>query len=142
MSRRPPRSTLFPYTTLFRPHRLSTIAALAAEGEEACGEKPFSEETMAYLHSLIESMRAVVQPAGKILCVEDDGDHARFIATILEDAGYETRIGEDPLGFISGVWTFHPVLILLAIMVPGTGAADLAGSLRTGGAYATPRIVF
>src|ERR1051326_1141124 len=131
MSRRPPRSTLFPYTTLFRPHRLSTIAALAAEGEEACGEKPFSEETMAYLHSLIESMRAVVQPAGKILCVEDDGDHARFIATILEDAGYETRIVEDPLDFNFSVSTFHPDLILMDIMLPGTRSEEHTSELQS-----------
>src|SRR3712207_7140947 len=40
MIRRPPRSTLFPYTTLFRSHRLP----LAARGEEGdggrCRHKP------------------------------------------------------------------------------------------------------
>src|SRR5689334_14472668 len=45
-------------------HRVNPIAAIAAEGEEACGEKPFSEETIAYLRSLIDSMRVAVQPLG------------------------------------------------------------------------------
>src|SRR5260221_10042245 len=31
MIRRPPRSTLFPYTTLFRSHRIAVIGAAAAE---------------------------------------------------------------------------------------------------------------
>src|SRR2546426_7897200 len=33
MIRRPPRSTLFPYTTLFRSHVLFVIAGWPAEGE-------------------------------------------------------------------------------------------------------------
>jgi len=123
-------------------HRLSTIAALAAEGEEACGEKPFSDETIAYLQSLVESLRAAVQPAGKILCVEDDDEQARVIAMILEDAGYEVHVVEDPLDFNFSVSTFHPDLILMDIMLPGKNGVELARSLRTDAAYATTPIVF
>src|SRR2546426_6954033 len=35
MIRRPPRSTLFPYTTLFRSHRLLAIAAYRRAGVDA-----------------------------------------------------------------------------------------------------------
>src|SRR2546426_8688210 len=34
MIRRPPRSTLFPYTTLFRPHRLDQRAEVAVAREQ------------------------------------------------------------------------------------------------------------
>src|SRR3712207_7427617 len=38
MIRRPPRSTLFPYTTLFRSHRTLTAVALRAGGVEAVAD--------------------------------------------------------------------------------------------------------
>src|SRR2546430_17609868 len=42
MIRRPPRSTLFPYTTLFRSHRslLPYLAVAAALLAAACGDNP------------------------------------------------------------------------------------------------------
>src|SRR5256885_6692242 len=39
MIRRPPRSTLFPYTTLFRPHRPRVLAPLAVRGAPAAGRR-------------------------------------------------------------------------------------------------------
>src|SRR5438067_9868978 len=36
MIRRPPRSTLFPYTTLFRSERWSTAVPFACSGERYC----------------------------------------------------------------------------------------------------------
>src|SRR3712207_8218213 len=38
MIRRPPRSTLFPYTTLFRSH--AAIAAVARQGVGSAGRRP------------------------------------------------------------------------------------------------------
>src|SRR3712207_8580506 len=40
MIRRPPRSTLFPYTTLFRSHRPLPAAALGAAADAAPGPEP------------------------------------------------------------------------------------------------------
>src|SRR2546429_2240826 len=58
MIRRPPRSTLFPYTTLFRSRRLSPSRAAAsprcrlqALRPKACGTSPRSEEHTSELQS-------------------------------------------------------------------------------------------
>src|SRR3712207_7078601 len=40
MIRRPPRSTLFPYTTLFRSADASGIVLVLHIGEPRCGERP------------------------------------------------------------------------------------------------------
>src|SRR3712207_7177122 len=40
MIRRPPRSTLFPYTTLFRSHRVAGLPQRADAGELAPGAQP------------------------------------------------------------------------------------------------------
>src|SRR2546422_4143046 len=40
MIRRPPRSTLFPYTTLFRSHYLSDLAAVVVEYQRRAAVRP------------------------------------------------------------------------------------------------------
>src|SRR5437016_11362417 len=59
MTRRPPRSTLFPYTTLFRSHREappasleSLVTALAPPPEALRGQTARSEEHTSELQSL------------------------------------------------------------------------------------------
>src|SRR2546430_9111360 len=56
MIRRPPRSTLFPYTTLFRSHVHDVVAAFAEQGleltpEPKAGRDPRSEEHTSELQS-------------------------------------------------------------------------------------------
>jgi len=124
-------------------HGLSAIAALAADGEEAC--ESFDDETIPYLLSILDSMRAVVavtHESGRILCVEDDGDHANFITAILEHAGFETRTIADPAGFDFALATFRPDLILMDIVLPGITGVELARSIRSDNAYATVPIIF
>src|SRR2546430_12233556 len=47
MIRRPPRSTLFPYTTLFRSHRVDIFSFGVAAYELLTNQKPFPGETPA-----------------------------------------------------------------------------------------------
>src|SRR5271167_5187314 len=51
MIRRPPRSTLFPYTTLFRSHLLTESGIAAAITREPVGQKMRSEEHTSELQS-------------------------------------------------------------------------------------------
>ena len=137
-------------------HGLPAIAALAAEGEEACAAEALDDEGIAYLNSIVDSLRDGT-PAGaaaphvvavedehfgRILCVEDDPDQLRYVCTILEDAGYEVRTIDDPTDFDFAVSMFHPDLILMDIILPGTTGVELTRTIRGDAAYATVPIVF
>src|SRR3712207_7745887 len=50
MIRRPPRSTLFPYTTLFRSHDGATAVGVPAERHQV-GQRPDVERLLRRLHS-------------------------------------------------------------------------------------------
>src|SRR5437016_2726580 len=112
---------------------LTAISALAREGEDICNEAESlrDTETLTYLRSLLEMMRATaVEPSdepappveqktneneGRVLCVEDDSDQARYITTILESAGYEVRAITNPKDFDFTLAVFRPQLILMDI---------------------------
>src|SRR6202023_4111057 len=52
MIRRPPRSTLFPYTTLFRSNRRDALGHADTEVDDAVGLRTRSEEHTSELQSL------------------------------------------------------------------------------------------
>src|SRR5437016_10948267 len=52
MIRRPPRSTLFPYTTLFRSRRRNIRGAFTVHKPQCCAGKARSEEHTSELQSL------------------------------------------------------------------------------------------
>src|SRR5437016_8089951 len=54
MIRRPPRSTLFPYTTLFRSHRINSVRIVAGDNSytDSAGKMWRSEEHTSELQSL------------------------------------------------------------------------------------------
>src|SRR5687768_17796753 len=55
MIRRPPRSTLFPYTTLFRSATLTSMLALAACSEQHVGTRPPVVETLGFSELAVTS---------------------------------------------------------------------------------------
>src|SRR5687768_17983134 len=69
MIRPPPRSTLFPYTTLFRSPRNSCCAALAPRSASSCG-LPRSEEHTSELQSRLHLVcRLLLEKKKKTLLV-------------------------------------------------------------------------
>src|SRR2546426_6721762 len=63
MIRRPPRSTLFPYTTLFRSHAAAFAAELRRVGDLLTRSSSGDEEALsAELDPLIERIRALGGP--------------------------------------------------------------------------------
>src|SRR3712207_7431872 len=64
MIRRPPRSTLFPYTTLFRSHELgtplATIALVAKELEKSAPREGDFIEDVRLLRSQVERCREIL----------------------------------------------------------------------------------
>src|SRR5258708_22116758 len=61
MIRRPPRSTLFPYTTLFRSVVVHAVAALAQEGADALGQRRAGRAAVAVADDEVGMDQARVQ---------------------------------------------------------------------------------
>src|SRR5260370_23633473 len=59
MIRRPPRSTLFPYTTLFRSEQLEPVAAFAAKDEQIAGQRVLAELLLNQARQRIEALAHV-----------------------------------------------------------------------------------
>src|SRR3712207_6858824 len=71
MIRRPPRSTLFPYTTLFRSDALGVLGDLGLVGDEHDGD-PLVVELLEERHDL--DGRPAVQIPGGLVGEEQGGD--------------------------------------------------------------------
>src|SRR3712207_1294302 len=78
MIRRPPRSTLFPYTTLFRSAHEAALSQYAHERLRA-----------------MNSVRIIGQAKGKgaIIAFEMKGAHAHDVATVIDRQGVAVRAG-------------------------------------------------
>jgi diguanylate cyclase (GGDEF)-like protein len=109
-------------------------------GADACFEKPVDWELVVHkLYQLLE--RASVQ-APRILVVEDDPDHAAFVRSALESAGYEVRVCDAPRQFKEVLAAFKPDLIVMDIVLPDVSGYDLARFVRQDEQYVTLPIVF
>src|SRR3989449_1947993 len=80
MIRRPPRSTLFPYTTLFRS------AILSEEG---------LENVFARHHRLAEGVRAAVRAWGLKLCAKAPKWHSDTVSAIMVPEGFSGARSEE-----------------------------------------------
>src|SRR2546430_944146 len=117
MIRRPPRSTLFPYTTLFRSDMNATVALLEVEGEVA----PCAEKLTAINESLQgrERLLTATARASRLLleAAEVRGAIPRVLGLIGEAARVdrvnvlEARVGPmgEPLLVMTSEWTAEGV---------------------------------
>jgi diguanylate cyclase (GGDEF)-like protein len=109
-------------------------------GADACFEKPVDWDLVVHkLYQLLE--RASVQ-APRILVVEDDPDHAAFVRSALESAGYEVGVCDAPRQFKEVLAAFKPDLIVMDIVLPDVSGYDLARYVRQDDQYVTLPIVF
>src|SRR2546421_10467519 len=90
MIRRPPRSTLFPYTTLFRSNRLECEAdslkpfaqRLAAEEQKRLhARRPLDKRRQNFLEALKRTARQVLS-RGRLHLLETFGDDARHAVPV------------------------------------------------------------
>src|SRR5258708_29058802 len=65
MIRRPPRSTLFPYTTLFRSPLLRPVRVGVGDHEHAPRGMPFAEPQEVRVVGLVEAQRGVLLLPGR-----------------------------------------------------------------------------
>jgi diguanylate cyclase (GGDEF)-like protein len=109
-------------------------------GADAYFEKPVDwQALMRRLHHLLERRRA---EAGRVLSVEDDPDQASFLRAVLESAGYEVRICNDPRHFETELYSFRPDLVLMDIILPCYNGYDLVRYIRQDERYATLPVLF
>lgn len=130
------------------------ISALARLGEENHRDAAVTASMLAELRTAVgempqmapvvyqEPLRLVVEPAGRILCLEDDPDQAAYVCAILGSANYETLVAHDAAEFERAVKRFHPDLLLLDVTLPEGNGLDLAASVRRMSAHAALPIVF
>jgi diguanylate cyclase (GGDEF)-like protein len=109
-------------------------------GADGYFEKPVDwEALMRRLQHLLERNHA--EPA-RILSVEDDPHQAAFLKMVLESAGHEVRICDNPRRFETELVAFRPDLVLMDIMLPSISGYDLVRYLRQDEKYATLPVLF
>jgi diguanylate cyclase (GGDEF)-like protein len=80
--------------------------------------------------------------AGRILAVEDDPGHASVLREILEGAGHQLWICDDPRRFSADLGRVRPEIVLLSTLASGASAYDLLRWLRQQERYATLPALF
>src|SRR2546430_12846428 len=93
MIRRPPRSTLFPYTTLFRSDDVATRS--------------------------VQPYRGGSPMTATVLIVEDEILQARSIKRSLERHGYQVLMAATAEEGLELVQCHHPDILLLDVHLPG-----------------------
>lgn len=78
----------------------------------------------------------------RILVVEEDPAQAKYIATLLANAGMEPLVVDDPMKTLDRMRAFRPSLILLGLRLPGVTGAELAAIIRDHDAYFGIPILF
>jgi diguanylate cyclase (GGDEF)-like protein len=109
-------------------------------GADASFEKPVEWDLVVRrLHHLVERAPADVP---RILVVEDDPSHGAQARSILEAAGYEVRICDQPRQFSEVMAAFRPDMILMDIVLPDVSGYDLARYVRQEDQHLTLPILF
>ncbi len=78
----------------------------------------------------------------RVLIIDDDKDIADFHTAILNAAGCETRILEDPMQTLSALKAFKPDLLLLDVNMPSCDGLELAALIRQDNNLSQAPIVF
>jgi len=110
-------------------------------GSDSYFEKPVSWDALIQRLTYLMNRRRG-EPA-RILAVEDDERQAAYFKALLEAAGHEVRVCAHPRKFQSALAAFHPDLVLMDVLLPGSMRGhDLVRYLRSSESYATLPVVF
>ena len=67
---------------------------------------------------------------GRILLVDDDPDIVDYLASVLEDNGYEVASAGDAASGLSKMDEFEPDLVVIDVLMPGESGLSLLVSIR------------
>jgi diguanylate cyclase (GGDEF)-like protein len=111
----------------------------------SCGSDGFFEKPVQW-EVLIQRLRYLLSrersDPPRILSVEDDEDQAAFLRAVLQSAGYQVRICNDPRLFEAHLISFRPDLVIMDIILPDITGIDLARYLRQNEQYTTLPVLF
>jgi diguanylate cyclase (GGDEF)-like protein len=125
---------------------ISTLSGFHDKVESiSCGSDGFFEKPVEW-EVLIQRLRYLLlrerSDPPRILSVEDDQDQAAFLRAVLQSAGYEVRICNDPRLFEAHLISFRPDLVIMDIVLPDITGIDLARYLRQHEQYTTLPVLF
>lgn len=66
----------------------------------------------------------------KVLIIDDDVDLLQLASLIFKKAGYQVATASDGLDGISKFFTYHPDLVILDVMMPGSNGFDVCQRIR------------
>lgn len=78
----------------------------------------------------------------RVLIVDDDGLLSDYYATMLQGAGMDTRIINDPLQLLETLDEYKPDLVLMDVYMPNCSGLELASVIRQDDSYLSLPIVF
>jgi diguanylate cyclase (GGDEF)-like protein len=114
-------------------------SAAIYSGADAVLEQPVDWERVS--RQLLQ-LHAARSSAGRVLVVDDDARHAELVREILGVEGYEVRWCGDPRRFGAELDAFHPHLVLMDVLMPGTTGYELVRLLRGNELYAGLPVLF
>jgi diguanylate cyclase (GGDEF)-like protein len=129
----------------------TAISSLARVAEECYAERGVVQRILTELRMAAPAapepaaevaLPAVEHPAARILCLEDDPDHAAYVCAVLQGANYETRVAHGIEEFERVLEEFRPDLLLLDVNLPDGNGIDLAAAVRRAGAHTALPIIF
>jgi len=109
-------------------------------GADGYFEKPVDWEAL--VRRLLHLLERGGREGSRILAVEDDPAQSAFLRTVLESAGYELRVCDDPRRFEADLSGFRPDLVMMDIILPGMSGYDLVRYLRQDERHATLPVLF
>jgi diguanylate cyclase (GGDEF)-like protein len=116
--------------------RLQAVRA----GADAYFLKPVSVGPL--IDKLDAITRKEVVECYRILIIDDDVDLSSFYSLILQDAGMETFMVNDPREALAAIIKFNPDLILMDVYMPECSGLELAKIIRGMETYVSIPIVF
>jgi CheY-like chemotaxis protein len=84
----------------------------------------------AHLEPSVNAQPSGLQPACRILVVDDNRDAAESLAMLLRQVGHDTRTAHDGLEAIQAAATFRPDVVLLDIGLPKLDGYEVARRIR------------
>jgi PleD family two-component response regulator/EAL domain-containing protein (putative c-di-GMP-specific phosphodiesterase class I) len=95
---------------------------------------------------VVQQLKTLLAPAEKdivrVLIVEDDRSQALFAQSVLNNAGMQAEVEQDPLHVLEALESLRPDLVLMDLHMPDANGAELTALIREHPAFRSTPIVF